>query len=1156
MTRDGELVRNWFDELIDLGDAERAKRLAELEERDPELRREVDSLLRAAQGSDPVLRELETVSGPAAKGTQGIAVGSSLGHFDILERLGEGGMGVVYRARDRKLDRDVALKFLPPAAGEDREAMVRLLNEARAASALDHPHIATIYDVGETPEGRPFIAMATSPGATLKERIARKDLTLVEIVDIGIAVARGLQCAHDAGIVHRDIKPSNLFITDRGVAKILDFGIAKRPGVDLTRSGVALGTLAYMSPEQIQGDAVDGRWDLWSLGVVLYEAISGSRPFPSDDHATLLYQVLSETPLPLSRLRKDSPEGLDRVVHRCLERKIEDRYASAAALARDLEAVREGRPPAAGEVKRPAALAAPLTSFVGRRPEIDAVREMLGRARLVTVTGPPGIGKTRLVMEVAREVAEAGKDDVHFVPLAAVTEPERTLEAVLEALGERELPGRTPLEALSARLEERPALLVMDNFEQLVESAPSIADVLSVCPRTRILVTSRVPLRIRGEHEFSVPPLRVPDPGTITRSGLLEDYAATRLFLDRVRAVNPGFRATESNAPTVAEICVRLDGLPLAIELAAARIKIFSPQALLSRLGRSLDVLTGGGRDLPARQRTLRQAIAWSYDLLEEEERRFFRKLGIFRGGWTIEAAEKVCGEGAIDRLTALVDQSLVSRTDGSSGEPRFFLLELIREFASEKLVESGELAAARKAHLAAFIELAERAEPKLTGPDQSAWSAALKDDHDNMREALAQVEPGTEAEQALRLGAALWRFWVMQGHLREGHARLGSALALSGAGTLSEARARVLHGLGTIVYTTLGFAEARPILEEALATCRTLQYRKGLALTLNSLGFVQLQLGDYVGARAVSTEGLALNRELGEARGVAVALNNLGWLTNHTGEFKDSVAFYEESLLYRRTVKDPRGIGFALINMAWTLIDWGRFDRARKNLDEAEAVVRSLDDAQIPAWAVEVRGCLHLAQGEGDDAVRLLQESLPAWRKINSPYGTALCLGYLGEAVAEVGRLGESRDALEEAMKLFEEIRNPWGRSWMNLALGRLAERTGDGEEARRRYRESLKASFGLQHRWRSTVALEALARTLGEGDERTAVRILGASARSREELDTPIPPRDHAAMTEAQERLRRSLGTEGYEGALAEGRGLPLEAAVERALSPGPGA
>src|SRR5271168_1022361 len=643
-----------------------------------------------------------------------LAPGSKLGCFEIIAPLGAGGMGEVYRAKDPRLDRTVAIKLLPAAFSENRDRLQRFEQEARSASALNHPNIVTIYELGQDGSSH-YIVMELVEGRTLRELLNSGLLPMRKTIEIAAQIADGLTKAHEAGIMHRDLKPENVMVSEDGFVKILDFGLAKvtspsgeRPEIGstttaLTDSGIVVGTVGYMSPEQVGGKPLDFRSDQFSFGLILYEMVTGKRAFRGNTAAETLVAILREKAEPIGAQNRDAPAPLCWAIERCLAKEPDKRYVATRELGRELAAIRErfSEKPVRQVDTRPANLPVSRTGFVGQEKEVAGAKELLLRqeVRLVTVTGPGGIGKTRLAVEVASGLTEQFPGGIHFVPLSPLSDPSLIASAIVQTLGIWETGGQSPLEILKKYLQDSfsaPMLFLLDNFEHLVRGAATVAELLTMNPDLKVLVTSRAALHVYGEQEFPVPPLALPDSRSMPSVETLSNCPAVALFVQRAVAAKADFELNRENAPAVAEICARLDGLPLAIELAAARVKVLSPSSMLTRLESRLQLLTGGARDLPQRQQTLRAAMDWSYDLLSAAEQKLFRRLSVFVGGCTLESVEAVCDTKGdldldlLDGMASMVDKSLVQQAEQGSGESRFSMLETIREYGLEKLEEIG----------------------------------------------------------------------------------------------------------------------------------------------------------------------------------------------------------------------------------------------------------------------------------------------------------------------------------------------------------------------------------------------------------------------------------------------------------------------------------
>jgi len=650
----------------------------------------------------------------------------------------------------------------------------------------------------------------------------------------------------------------------------------------------------------------------------------------------------------LSRLREDdsasyksfqTPSELRKLLENDLMVLLSERFETT-------QGAREGIGPSHDHRERLSSpLPVPPTPLVGRQGELAALGELLLRkpVRLVTLTGPGGVGKTRLGEAAAEQVRGDFRDGARFVSLASIDDPSIVVDTIARALGIfREDSGQPPLETLKQGLRNREMLLMLDNFEQVVEAAPVVAELLAVAPGLKVLVTSRTPLRLSGEQEFPVPPLTLPGPSSVSDHESLSQYEAVRLFIERARAAKPDFTVNNRNAPAVAEICHRLEGLPLAIELAAARVRLLSPQAILSRLDASLDLLTGGARDLPARQQTLRNTIDWSYRLLDGDEQRLLARLGVFVGGATLEAIAALSGAGdqleVLEGTGSLVENSLLRREEGAGGEARFSMLRMVREYALERLDATGETDQLRRQHAEYYSSLAERAGPGIRGPEQVLWFDRLDEERDNLRATMGWLAETRNAEEAARLGWSIWPFWYVRGHPREGRRWMEGALAQGGALTrVGRARALVLAGLMSI---GLGDREAcAPLFEEALQLFRQERDEAGEALALLAAGLEALRGEDDQRGADLFEESLARFRTTGDDWAVSLVLTFLGEVPLNQGDYARAERFFEEGLALSRRIGNLRGIYGSLYHLALSA-------QAQENHDRAAQLYR---DARGP---------------------------------------------------------------------------------------------------------------------------------------------------------------------------------------------------------------
>ncbi|WP_330251034.1 protein kinase [Nocardia sp. NBC_00565] len=930
--------------------------------------------------------------------------------FEDAEEVGHGGFGAVYRCRQVVLDRTVAVKVLTAELDEDNQA--RFLREQRAMGRLTgHPNIVPVLQVGVTASGRPYLVMPYYPLDSLDAWIRRQGPLPVEtVLWIGVRIAGALENAHQFGIVHRDVKPGNILLTDYGEPALTDFGIARIADAFQTSAGTLTGSPAFTAPEALDGDTPTPAADVYGLGATLFAALTGHAAFERGSGEQVVAQFLRITSQPVPDLRESGiPDDVSAVVESAMSRDPRQR-PSAAAVGEAIGQVqlRHGYPvgemalhvtPARGLLDHlsPMRVSAPspraggrgntgdlpleLTSFVDRRTETSEVKNLLSTSRLVTLTGIGGVGKTRLALRAAAHARRDFADGVWVIELADVRDPALLVDVVAATLGLLDQPDRPLLDVLVHFLSSREMLLVLDNCEQVVEASAELVETLLVtCPSLRILVTSREPLDIAGEVMVRVLPLPVPDPDREPALRGLPKYDAVTLFADRAAAVVPGFELSEDNKTTVARICSRLDGLPLAIELAAARMRAMSPDQILQRLTDRYALLTRSSRTAPARQQTLRWCIDWSYELCTPVEQRMWARLSVFAGGFELDAAEQVCGadlapENLLDVLSGLVDKSIVIReVEVSDAAVRFRMFETVRDYGREKLQGTDEDRDLRRRHRDWYQRLATDAEAGWISDRQLDLLARLEREQPNLRDVLESCLADDSAEAAdagLRIAAALFLFWSFRGQYSEGRRWLDRVLAHPAAHSIPD-RVKALH-TSTIMAAVQGdLRRAATFVEQARALAGQDPAPTIQALAASAEGALAMYRGEL--DRAVST--LRPTLEVFESSRprylYLAALSLLGWAYAGQGDTRRAIEYHEQI----RSITEACGESLFRSTTLWGMgvITWQRREpsHAQELLLESLRINRRVHSSFVAALDLEGLAWT-VADGNGERAAVLM---------------------------------------------------------------------------------------------------------------------------------------------------------------------------------------
>ncbi|HZR99365.1 MAG TPA: tetratricopeptide repeat protein [Chloroflexota bacterium] len=798
-----------------------------------------------------------------------------------------------------------------------------------------------------------------------------------------------------------------------------------------------------------------------------------------------------------------------------------------------------------------------LARFVGREQELAILEGLLEEHRLLTLIGPGGSGKTRLAQTLAERTLAHYPDGVWLVELPREKEPALVAQAVATALGVREEAGRTLTATLSDHLRHQQTLLILDNCENLPAACADLAtSLLRACPRLTIFATSRRPLRVDGETIWAVPPLGVPSASGPLGMAELQACDAVKLFVERASASNASFRLTADNATAVAAICQRLEGIPLALVLAAARVRTRSVEQIAAQLDDQLHLLRGGSYTAAPHHQTLQAALDWSYDLLAPAEQVLFRRLAVFAGGWSLETAAAVCADSATEPfdpesiLDELVDSSLVMRVERAGGGYR--LLEMVRQYALQKLREAQEERTVRTRHAAWYLSLAERAAPQLRGADQAEWLERLEAEHENLRAALDwALSDSGDSQVGLALAAAVWVFWRMRGYVSEGRRQLERILATT-ADAPSTARANVLNGSGILAAQAGDNAQAKDLFDAALAVWRSLGDSRGAAATLNNLAYLAQTRGDHAVARELHEQNLEVRRTLNDQPGEAQTLYNLAELEKDVGRYTQAAELHEASLALRRVLGVPSDIAASLQALGELDRYRGECARAHQRLTESLALFSQVNNRINAATSRCFLADVARDQGDFTRALAGYDQALDEFRALEDRKGEALALWGIGEVSARQGDTRGAEQLMEQSLALFRALSEPRGEALALGGLAGLALREGKVAEARARYVASLALWRNLDDPLSMLTSLEGLARVASaRGEQRAAVRLLAVADAARDRLPAPPPLVERDERAQLLEVAGNALGPATFAAAYAEGLELSLAEAVSSELA-----
>lgn len=806
----------------------------------------------------------------------------------------------------------------------------------------------------------------------------------------------------------------------------------------------------------------------------------------------------------------------------------------------------------------PPALPVSLTPFIGRRQEIATAGALIGRddVRLLTLTGPGGVGKTRLSMRLAEEVIGEFADGVIFVSLSSIVDSDSVAPTIARTIGVQVSVDEPLSDRLCQFFGDKRILLLLDNFEQVADAAPLLTDLLSRCPKMKIIVSSRMRLRLSGEHVFMVPPLDLPGIGPLPALDIILANDAVQLFVDRAEASLSTFTLTSANAPAVVAICRHLDGLPLAIELAAARINVFSVDTLHMRLEERLALLSDGPADQPLRLRSMRDSIAWSYDLLDSGEKIFFCRLAIFVGGWTLDAAEVVAwtederGRGSVlDQVTSLVSKHLARLDERSDNGSRYGMLETVRQFALEELMLSGEAEEIRERHAAWCLEFAERAETARTTPGSSLLADRLGAERANLRAALSRLRDQGKVIDGLRLAGALWPLWLERGEIAEGREHLETFLAFPDAAAQPQVWARAMCVAGELAQAQGDHDRAVELSQQAHKVFQEIGDDRGTAAALNTLGLDALVQGDYSNAAMLLEDSLERFRSVGDARASSWSLRHLSSLAFRRGDVVQCTVLAEEGLRIAQAAGNRLDIARFLLNLSNAAVTLGRLDQAQAQAEECLALFRESGDRWGVAVALERLGHAAFERGDAVQALALLETSLEMFREIGDPEGTALVLMRLGWLERPQGRGATETKRFMEGMAIARERRLSSLIAWTQLGQGAVALDRGNVADAARAWRESLALAAGVQDHVATATVLDWSAHLAFAGNAAAGARVIGAVCALRDTLEVPKQASMRASHERLYDALQATLGTGEYTSHVRAGADLSLDAAIAEA-------